>query len=197
MSAKDIECVVERIVERAQRQGSLLRKEIREELERSSVRESGWSSVLTLLRPSLRYYKGRYHYVSPTIGRLRTRVSEKKQELKAVQQAVRQLIRQHVVERRKDERRKHLRILLIQPVKVYTQTSGVLNFLSQDISLSGIRLLGNCSLVRETVTMQIPRPEQNGGCLRLNATILWAAPVGDGLIQQGGVFVDLPPSVSD
>jgi hypothetical protein len=185
-----LEAVAQTVIQRAERQGSILRREICEELARASLAESDWKNVLNLARPSLRFQKGRYHYVSPAVGHLRTRVREKQQQQRKVQRAVGRFIRSYREDAEWGDRREHSRIPLVLPVKIFTQDSRELNFLSQDISLSGIRLLGNCSLLRQKVTLQIPL-EERGAFLRLELCILWACQVGDGLIQQGGAFLDV------
>src|SRR5262249_49922415 len=63
MSVTDLQAVAQAVTRRAQRQGFVLAREVREELEKAGLPTDQWRDVLALARSSLRFRQGRYHYV--------------------------------------------------------------------------------------------------------------------------------------
>jgi hypothetical protein len=84
--------------------------------------------------------------------------------------------------RRKVERREAGRVEFIQPVKVITDDGNEFTLLTRDLSASGIRLIGTRRLLGQRVTVRI-------GALDFKVRVLWACPVGDDLVENGGSFL--------
>src|SRR5258708_1064528 len=117
MSVNNLQGVAEEVVRRAQRQGHVVPREVREELARGGVDESLWKDVLALARASLSYRKGRYYYTAPVSERVRAEQSQQH----TVRSAVQELMQQHQASRSQVERRDQGRIDFIQPVTVITE----------------------------------------------------------------------------
>src|SRR5262245_4251661 len=69
--APSLQDVANAVVLRAQSQGFVRPKEIREELERAGESKTLWKDVVKLARASLSFQRGRYYYASPVSERLR------------------------------------------------------------------------------------------------------------------------------
>lgn len=106
---------------------------------------------------------------------------------------VRDLVEAYQVARRKSERREKGRIDLVQPVEVVTETGETLTLLTRDISEVGIRLIGTRRFLGQRVTVRFPA--EIGG-VQFAVRILWACPIGDDLVENGGTFLPalVPPS---
>jgi hypothetical protein len=143
--------------------------------------------VLMIAKPALHYRHGRYYYIAPAVSRFRERVRKEKKQLDGAYRSVRALI-QHQEAITRHEKREPGRLHFIHPIEIVTRDGRTLHFISLDISPSGIRLLGNCSLARQRVRIRIPRDAD--GCIEFAASILWARAMGDGLIQQGAIFLE-------
>jgi hypothetical protein len=186
MERIDLLRIAQAIVRRAQRDGFIVPTDIRAELTKVGLENGHAQEVLALAKPSLRYRRGRYYYVSAAVGRLRDRVRKERLQTRELHCAVRELVAAHQKTAR-IEKRGLRRVQFIHPVQVVARDGRTFHFISLDLSLSGIRLLGNCSLARQRVTVHVPKV--GGGVLPILVSILWARPVGDGLIQQGGIFL--------
>lgn len=191
MASNNLNTVAQAVVRRTQRQGFIVPREIREELTRAGVAEGRWKEVVPLAGASLKYRHGRYYFVSPAVTRLRDRVRQEQRQTRQVHRVVRGLIAQFQSLAEGAERREHPRITFVQPVRVLTAEEGELNFITKDLSLSGICLIGNRSLKGQTVRLVIPVPTKPEEHLCLVVRILWASTLGDGLVQQGGLFVEV------
>jgi hypothetical protein len=184
MAESNLQGVADRVVRRAQSQGSVVAKEVREELARAGVDESLWKDVLALARPALSYRRGRYHYAAPVSARVRAEQSHQQD----IRSAVERLIRHYQeAEAARVERREQGRHDFIMPVKVVTEDNRSLTFLSRDVSATGIRLVGTRRLLGQKVRILVPTPE--GATVDFHARILWTCPVGDDLIENGGSFL--------
>jgi hypothetical protein len=184
MTASSLQGVADQVVRRAQAQGSVLAREVREELSRAGLAEKFWKDVLALARPSLTYRRGRYHFTAPVSDRVRAEQSHQ-QDIRA---AVERLIRQHQEsEAARIERREQGRVDFILPVKVVTEDNRSLTFLSRDVSATGIRLVGTRRLLGQKVHILVPTAD--GATVDFHARILWTCPVGDDLIENGGNFL--------
>src|SRR5437762_1374092 len=116
MMTVNLQGIVETVLERAQRQGSVTPDDVQEELTRAGVPEELWQEVLTLCRRSLRKRQGCYHYVvSPA-----RQESARARQQQAVRRAVRGIIRRHRAAEQV-ERRGQDRIDFIRPVRVLTE----------------------------------------------------------------------------
>src|SRR5207302_7466404 len=105
MILTDLQGIANTIVQRAQRQGYVVPREIRAELSDAGLPDAQWKDVVELARPALYFRQGRYYYVNPVSPRLREELSQQER----IQHAVRQLIRYHKrhadqVERRGQDR---------------------------------------------------------------------------------------------
>jgi hypothetical protein len=186
MSQTDLQGIAQAVTRRAQRQGFILPREVREELQLAGLDDGLWKDVLALTRSTLRYRQGRYYYVSA----LSARVREEQRHQQAIHRTVRQLIRQHKQSAGQDERRQQDRIDFILPLKVRTDDEREMTLLSRDLSTTGIRLIGTRSLLGQKIRVLVPRGEgAEPWCFLVR--ILWTCAVGDNLFENGGSFLEL------
>jgi hypothetical protein len=188
MSEGSLQAVAEMVVRRAQSQGHVLAREVREELARAGLEESLWKDVLALARASLSYRRGRYHYTAP----LSARVQAEQTQQRDIHAAVRQLIEQHQRARASVERREQDRVDFVHPVTVITEDQRRLTLLSRDLSANGIRLVGTRRLLGQKVRVLIPTGEGQPPAEFL-VRVLWTCPLGEDLVENGGQFVAVPP----
>src|SRR5258708_6877570 len=80
--------VADAIVRRAQRQGHIVPKEIRDELAQAGVAGAKWKEVVALSRPVLSLRRGRYYYV-PAISAVKQQDQKQQQD---IHRAVRRII---------------------------------------------------------------------------------------------------------
>jgi hypothetical protein len=186
MIMTNLQGVAHALLRRAQRQGFIVPKEVRQELGDAGLPADLWREVLALVQPPLSLRQGRYYYTPSTGGQLVTEQSRQR----TIQRALRQLIRDYKAEASRTERRQHGRIDFIQPVKVLTQDRRELTLLTRDISTTGIRLISTRSLLGQKVRVQIPRGEQQEPRCFL-VRILWTCAVGDDLFENGGSFLEM------
>jgi hypothetical protein len=186
MTQAVLQGIAETVVRQAQRQRFVVAREIRDVLTEAGMSDTKWKEVVTLARPSLDYRRGRYYY-KPAVSDL---VLQEQNHQRAIHRAVRQLIRQHKAAARQIERRQQDRIDFLQQVKVQTGDQREFNLLSRDLSPTGIRLIGTRSLLGQKVRVLIPRTDKSEPwCFLVH--ILWTCTVGDGLFENGGMFVDV------
>lgn len=194
MTVHNLQGIAEVVIRRARRQGFILPREVREELNRAELAESLWKDVLALARPALSYRQGRYHYTHPVSARVREDQSQKL----VVQKAIRQLIRQHRTANRAVERRQQDRVDFVHPVEVQTQEGRQHTFLTRDLSPAGIRLVGTRNLLGQKVRVFIPAPaqanpeesHQMAQGWRFLVHILWTCSLGDDLVENGGTILE-------
>ncbi len=180
--------VADSLVRRAQRQGFVVPRDIREELKQAGESPSLWKDVLAQARQALSYRRGRYYYVPPVSARVR----QEQDQQAVIHRAVRQLIRKYRTAASRVERREEDRIDFIQPVKVRTDDGRELTLLSRDLSTSGMRLVGTRSLLGQKVCVLIPRTEGIGPwCFVVR--ILWTCAISDELFENGGTFLEASP----
>lgn len=182
----DVQVAARAVIDRARQREYLLSGDIRVEAARAGLAEDSWRDVVVAARPALRMVRGRYYYTAPAAQGLRGRVRQEARDLARMRRTVREFLRNG---RRQGEaeQRQCGRLPFVCPVRVVTAAGEELNFISQDVSLSGIRLIGNRSLAAQRVTVEVPKAR--GGAWRFGVAVLWAKTIGDGLVQQGGVFV--------
>jgi hypothetical protein len=178
--------VVHNVIRRAQRQGFVLPREIREELALAGVSATLWKDVLTLARPSLTYRRGRYYFLT----QVSPRIEEEQRLQQAIRDTVRRLTRQYKAAAAQQERREAGRVSFIQPVQVHTADGRTLTLLSRDISTTGLRLLGTRSLLGQKVRVTILPADGGEPCCFL-VRILWTCAVGDDLFENGGTFLQV------
>jgi hypothetical protein len=186
MILTNLQGVAEMVVRRAQRQGFIVPREVREELGRAGVPDKMWKDVLALGRSSLRYNHGRYYYTTPVSQRVRQEQTHER----AIRRAVRQLIRQCRTATAALERRGEDRIDFVQPVKVTTEDDREYTLLTRDLSATGIRLFGTLRLLGQKVRVAITAPGQTLPTTFV-VRILWTCAVGDGLVENGGAFLEV------
>jgi hypothetical protein len=191
MSSSSLRTVAEQVVRRAQQQGHVLAREVREELARAGLEEALWKDVLALALASLSYRRGRYYYVAPS-----ARVQAETAQQRDIHAAVRRLIDQHSSAGAPVERRGQDRVDFIQPVTVITEDQRRFTLLSRDLSATGIRLVGTRRLLGQKVRVLIPTA--NGQApYEFLARILWTCPLGDDLVENGGQFLAVESSSGD
>jgi hypothetical protein len=178
--------VADAVVRRAQRQGFVIPREVREELAQANEKESLWKDVVALGRGALTYRHGRYYYTTPVSDRVR----REQTQLRDIQKAVRQLIRQYRAAASEVERRGEERCEFIQPVKVFTEDDREFTLLSRDISPTGIRLIGTRRFLGQKIRVKIPRTDSTTPCSFL-VRVLWTCAISDDLFENGGTFIEL------
>ena len=181
MISINLQGVAELVVRRAQRQGYVIPREVREELTRAGQSDELWKDVVALARPLLRYRQGRYYYQAPVSARVR----QEQTQLRDVDRAVRDLLHKHQANRL--DRRSADRVEFVQPVEVVTEDGDTLTLQSRDLSASGIRLVGPRRLRGQKVQVIVPRGEE-APC-RFLVRVLWTCAVGEGLFENGGTFL--------
>jgi hypothetical protein len=185
MIANPLQGVAEAVIRRAQQQGHVVPREVREELVRAGLSATFWKDVLALARGSLSYRRGRYYYTSPVSERVRAEQSQQRD----IQSAVEKLIQQQPGAVARPERREQGRVDYIQPVKVVLEDGVELTLLSRDLSPTGIRLVGTRRLLGQKVRVFIPA--SGGESLEFLVRILWTCPVGEDLVENGGTFLSV------
>jgi hypothetical protein len=182
----DLKGIADAVIRRAQRQGFVVPREMREELARAGLPEGLWKDVLALAQPLLAYRQGRYYYVSAVSSRM----EHEQHQQRVIQRAVRQLIRQYKAEAAQIERRQHGRVDFILPVKVLTEDHRELTLLSRDISNTGIRLIGTRGLLGQKVRVLVARGEGvPPRCFLVR--IVWTCAIGDEMFENGGNFLEV------
>lgn len=186
-----LQSVVQAVIRRARRQGSVLPREVREELARANLPDRLWKDMVQLAGPALAYRGGRYHYVPAGAPRMRARLRREQRNHLEIHKAVCGLLGQ---KRRsaltgRDERRAHQRIDFVRPVRLQTADGRTLHLLSRNISLSGIRLVGATPLQGKTVSLWFGG-EGDRPSWGFSVRMLWSSPVGDRLIESGGIFLE-------
>jgi hypothetical protein len=182
MTANNLQPVAEQVIRRAQEQGHVIAREVREELTRAGIAQTLWKDVLALARASLSYRKGKYYYTAPVSERVRAEQSQQQ----SIHDAVTRLIQLQQTARRKVERREQGRVDFIQPVKAVAEDGREFTLITRDLSTTGIRLIGTRRLLGQKIRVIIPL---NGDTLEFHVRILWTCPVGDDLVENGGTFL--------
>src|SRR5947209_2884682 len=174
------------VVRRAQQQGYIVPREVREELTSAGLPASRWKAVIAQAEPALNLRRGRYYFV-PAIS---FRMQQEQRLQQAIHQSVRRIIRHYKKAAKLVERREQDRLDFIQPVKIHTEEGKELNLLSRDLSPTGIRLVGTHRLLGQKVVVIVPDVE-GGEPARFVARILWTCSVGDDLFENGGRFLEI------
>jgi hypothetical protein len=181
MMTANLQGIVEAVLARAQRQGSVTPEDLQDELTRAGVPEEMWEEVLTLCRRSLRKRQDRYHYVSAA-----RQESARQRQRQSVRRAVRGIIRRHRAAQQV-ERRGHDRVDFIQPVRVVTDDGRERHVLSRDLSTTGIRLIATRSLLGQKVRLFLGEGDE---ACSLMVRVLWTCSVGDDLYENGCMFLE-------
>ncbi|GIW78419.1 MAG: hypothetical protein KatS3mg105_0226 [Gemmatales bacterium] len=181
----NLDAAASAVLDRLKAEGALLPKQIQAQLTDAGIPADRWKEVVALLKPRIQFRKGRYVFVPP----LSTRVREEKKRRQTHVRAVRDLIRayQKIVVAR--ERREFKRVHFIKPVTFESDDGRSFQLLSQDISYSGLRLVGTTNLQGLKGAVHIPQEDMGGGQWSFRLHVLWSVPAGDGLIVSGAVFL--------
>ncbi len=185
MSQTELRGVVESVVRRAERQGYVVPRDVREELSQAGLADTQWKDVLGLARESLHYRQGRYYYLQ----RVSPRLHEQQSRQQVAFHTVRELIRRQQAERADNERRQNERIDFIHPATVLAEDGREYHVLTRDLSPTGVRLLGSRGLLGQKVEVRL-QPRGAKPCSFL-VRVLWSCAVGDGLFENGGSFLGL------
>jgi hypothetical protein len=178
--------VVDTVLRRAQRQGYVVPRDVREELTQAGLPDAQWKEILDAARESLHYRQGRYYFIESISPRLHEQQSQRQ----IVFHTVRDLVRRHLAATAANERRELDRIDFLHPVTVTTADNREFRFLTRDLSPTGIRLLGNRSLLGQRVQIHLA-PANGGRACTFVARILWSCAVGDDLFENGGAFLGM------
>jgi len=186
MITASIQGIADLVIRRAQRQGFILPREIREELSNAGVDESLWKDVVAIGRAALNYRQGRYYYRAP----VSPRVARAQSLQESIQKVVREVVQAHRSAREQTDRRGEDRIDFVQPVTVITEDQRRHTLLTRDLSATGIRLIGTRRFLGQKVRVLVPSPDSPTPWSFL-VHILWTAAVGDDLVENGGAFLEV------
>jgi hypothetical protein len=193
MPDTELQPVVDAVLRKAQQQGFILPREVRELLSQGGKDEALWRRVVSTAGAQLRYRGGRYYPAASS-----ERVRREQDQQQSILRAVRQMIRLHRTASRKNERREQTRTDFIQPVKVHTEDGREHTLLSRDISPTGIRLIGTRRLLGQKVRVTVSAPEGEPGTPRppgwtFLVRVLWTIAIGEDLFENGGTFLEMMP----
>lgn len=178
--------VADSVIRRAQRQGYVVPRDVREELSQAGLPVEQWREVLGLARESLHYRQGRYY----SIQAISPRLHEQQSQQEIVFHTVRELIRRQQAVRNDSERRHQDRIDFVQQVRVSMEDGREYRVLTRDLSPTGIRLVGSRSLLGQKVRVHLPAAAGSRACT-FAVRILWSCAVGDDLFENGGSFMEM------
>lgn len=193
MNMPALQAIVDSVLGLAQRRGSISADDIRAELRQVGVPDSRWEEVVALAQPALHCRNGEYYYVASGLDRLRQRPLQTHQQTEVVRKAVRDMVRSYRVFSVDAERRSERRIPFVQSVCVrLTDQPGSdgMRFMTRDISVKGLRLVGGCSLSGQKVSIDVPSPGGGATAWTFLVQILWSSPVGNQIFESGGLFLD-------
>jgi hypothetical protein len=191
MISANLQGVAELVIRRAQRQGFVLPREVREILSATGLSESLWKDVVAVARPSLSYRRGRYYYQPPVSDR----VARQQSQQHGIQKAIRRIIRQYRRAHDQVERRGQDRVDFVQPVQVMAEDGQEYTLLTRDLSATGIRLVGTRRLLGQKVRVRMASPT-GGETLDFMVRILWTCAVGEDLVENGGAFLEVAAPVT-
>jgi hypothetical protein len=177
--------VAEIVGRRAQRQGYVVPRDIRAELDAAGLPEEQWKAVVAELKSSLNYRQGRYYHVAAMSPRLH----QEQEQQRLIGKFLRGLIKEQREAAKIRERRGQVRVDYPQPVLVRTENGEQFTLLGRDLSTTGIRLLGTRRLLGNKVRVSLTSKE--GPALELVVRILWTCAIGDDLFENGGNFLEL------
>lgn len=187
MSTPTLQTVADELLQRAKDQGFVVQQEIWEALESAGLPAECWQDVLELVHPSLEYDQGKFYVRSVP----RSRLELEQDEHRRIRDTMRELLTRYRAEDECQERRGEERIAFVQPLKVQTEDDQEFNVLSQNLSLSGIRLVSNRSLLGRKLRLYCPTNDETGDHVVLVTRILWSSAIADGLYKNGGLFLEL------
>jgi hypothetical protein len=182
----DLQKVVAIVLRRAERQGHILPREIRQELARVGADEEQWREVLAAAGPALERHGNRYAYVPPPPSPPR---KEQEQRFLAIREAVHALAEHFKQESARHERREADRITFVHPVTIRLPTGEPHHAITKDLSASGIRLIGTRDLLSQKV--EVTLKPTNAQPVTFAVRVVWTHRVGDDLYENGGVFMDV------
>jgi hypothetical protein len=185
MTVVELPTIASRVLDRAQQQGYVTRREIREELRQSGQPDGSWRDVLAILRESLHYRQGRYNFICQFDSRLEQELLQQRR----IHRSVRDVMRRHRAQDSQQERRRQGRVDFIKPVRVRAADGREYTLLSRDLSLTGIQLLGSRSLLGQKIHVWLQEGDGKQSLCFL-VRILWTSMVGDGLFENGGTFLE-------
>jgi hypothetical protein len=187
MLSLNLQEIAANVVRRAQRQGFVVPREVREETTQAGLPDEHWKDVLSLARPSLSLRGGRYYFV-PSASMCRKR---EEAHHKAIHRTIRKLVRDYrAAAAERVDRRGENRFDYIQPVTVVTEEGKKHHLLVRDLSSTGIRLVGTRRLLGQKVHVQIS-DDQEKPPVSFLVRILWTCAVGDDLFENGGRFLEV------
>jgi hypothetical protein len=187
MTAANLKGIADQVVRRAQRQGYVVPREVREELTQAGAPDALWKDVVALARPSLAFRRGRYYYSTPVSDRVRQEQSRQQDVRRAVDRILRDNPAGGVTP---IERRGQDRVDYVQTVAVRTEDGEEFTLLSRDLSATGIRLVGTRRLLGQKVHVLVPHGDGEPPYDFL-VRVLWTCAVGDGLFENGGAFLEV------
>jgi len=179
MNPAEVHWVSEAVLRRAQRQGSVMEGEIREEIAKAGLPQADWHAVLSLLGPALVPEQGWYRYAPPAVEATRHDLALAHCELLA----------KYAWAVGPQGIPKPASRLGPYPVRVRTTVGRELPvLLLLDPSLSWVRLVVARTLVGSKVRILVPRPG-SGAVMAWDVRVLWAMRLADDLFENGAAFL--------
>jgi hypothetical protein len=179
MARSELQTVAKVVARRAQRQGFVVPSEVKDELTAAGFEADRWKEVIALIRDGLHYRQGRYYHVSTE-----PRPEESGQAWEAIQQFLGKQVHPPDENRRQEER-----TAVALTLQIREEDGQELSVVSRDLSPTGIRFVANRSLLGRKVHLALPAQEPGQEPVLVQVRILWTAAVGDGLFENGGMFL--------
>jgi hypothetical protein len=185
MNMATIAEVAEIVGRRAQRQGYVVPRDIRAELQTAGLPDEQWKEIVAHLKSTLNYRQGRYYHVAA----VSPRVHQEREQQRVIGKFLRNIVKEQRQAEKMRDRRGQSRVDYPHPVTVRTEDGKEFTLLGRDMSTSGIRMLGTRRLLGNKVRVTLTSKE---GPLTLMVRILWTCAVGDDMFENGGNFLDAP-----
>ena len=188
MTLTDLQGIANSVVQRAQRHGYVVPREIRAELSHAGLPDGQWKEVVARL--ARRCTTARAATTTSTMSATPARGTEPAGVHSPHHSPVDPPAQAKAAQ---VERRGQDRIDVIQPVKVQTEDRREFTLLSRDVSTTGIRLIGTRSLLGQKVRVVLPQEVQPEPWV-LVVRIVWTCAIGEDLFENGGTFLEVVPS---
>jgi hypothetical protein len=189
MLKTNMQRIVAAVCRRARQQGFIRPEEVRDVLASAGLPEAQWLQVVSLAGDMLSKQDGCFYYSPAAAASQRERRRQRR-----LNRALRQLIRGYKSSTQ-SERRRQGRFDFVHPVQVQTEDGRTFTLLSCDLSTSGIRLVGPCSLLGKKIRVTLPKVDgapHRCFCVQ----IVWSSLVGEGLYENGGAFLGVLDAAS-
>jgi hypothetical protein len=174
--------IADTVVRRAERQGYVVSRDIRQELREAGQPENHWKDVANLARASLNFRQGRYYHIRA----LSPRLQQEQVQQRLIRRTIRELIKHVRSSGHLKERRKQDRIDFVHPLRIEDEDGSRFTLLCRDVSATGIRLVGTKRLLGQKIRVTLPG---KGSETTFQVRILWTCAISEDLFENGGTFM--------